>query len=492
MTEQIIREWLSEFDSITPAELHTFASTVHGNSDVITAVYTVLEERHKFSHLTEDVCKRLYSCYRSKEVDLQRFTLLFLPTLIYVYLNAVAHGEKKNCRPIEALLLGMYNAEVVDDNGQAKVIAFRLPSLAQASIYHEPMSLAPASLTESALRRLEECNSSLVRWGPLPQVERIIAQNRLTVTTALLFVYNRQLSQLPKQALDQLCKAASKLVTQGFNKPGKRVSYSSDVPRVLPRIPVTPQLLLELLHSVYFAMFNDYSYVAIQAVEDLHQRACYQCYTDVLLVTNAIKNCCSHFMHAGQTSDAPMGISMAISPATNTTTVSKSMITNASFRTKKLPDDIPIQVPKEGEGLGSISEEKEDSGGIGGGSGGIAPEVATRRSLPKMAVSFGKKTKEKLTKTSSSGSTKGSGGGGSIKGASGGGGGGGGLVNGSGDMSEPEENGDLASEMTALTISENGTDISTPINLRKGGQGGLAGSQSIDIDVSRSMQVSSV
>ena len=32
-----------------------------------------------------------------------------------------------------------------------------------------------------------------------------------------------------------------------------------------------------------------------------------------------------------------MGISMAVSPATNTVTVSKSMITNASFRTKKLP-----------------------------------------------------------------------------------------------------------------------------------------------------------
>lgn len=32
-----------------------------------------------------------------------------------------------------------------------------------------------------------------------------------------------------------------------------------------------------------------------------------------------------------------MGISMAVSPSTNTVTVSKSMITNASFRTKKLP-----------------------------------------------------------------------------------------------------------------------------------------------------------
>jgi hypothetical protein len=44
------------------------------------------------------------------------------------------------------------------------------------------------------------------------------------------------------------------------------------------------------------------------------------------------------FLCAGQPSDGPMGISVALSPAVTTvTTVSKSMITNASFRTKKLP-----------------------------------------------------------------------------------------------------------------------------------------------------------
>lgn len=39
----------------------------------------------------------------------------------------------------------------------------------------------------------------------------------------------------------------------------------------------------------------------------------------------------------GQPCDGPMGISVALSPATTTVTMSKSMITNASFRTKKLP-----------------------------------------------------------------------------------------------------------------------------------------------------------
>uniref|UniRef100_A0A0K8S784 Hyccin n=1 Tax=Lygus hesperus TaxID=30085 RepID=A0A0K8S784_LYGHE len=337
MTEEIIKEWLADYAALDPGEVHTYANTVHHNTQVINAVFAVLDDRQKYNDLVEQVCTTLFGFYRSKEIELKRFTLVFLPTLIYVYLNAVAHGEKKTCRGIEALLVGLYNLEAVDESCQAQNISFRLPSLAQASLYHEPMSLAPASLTESALRRLEECNTKLVRWGPLTQLEKIIPQNRLVVMTALLFIYNQHISCLQKYSLDQLCKVVSKLVTQGFNKPGKRVSYSTDVPRVLPRIPVSPKLLMEILHSLYFAAFNGDRILALQAVEEVHHRACYQGYTDVMLVTNAIKN--TRTADSSQITDNPMGISLAISPATTTSSVSKSMITNASFRTKKLPDE---------------------------------------------------------------------------------------------------------------------------------------------------------
>lgn len=47
-------------------------------------------------------------------------------------------------------------------------------------------------------------------------------------------------------------------------------------------------------------------------------------------------------MVPGQPSDGPMGISVAMTPATTTVTVSKSMITNASFRTKKLPGELAV------------------------------------------------------------------------------------------------------------------------------------------------------
>ena len=44
-----------------------------------------------------------------------------------------------------------------------------------------------------------------------------------------------------------------------------------------------------------------------------------------------------YFQFSGQPSDNSTGIGVAISSTTTGTSVSKSMITNASFRTKKLP-----------------------------------------------------------------------------------------------------------------------------------------------------------
>lgn len=78
-----------------------------------------------------------------------------------------------------------------------------------------------------------------------------------------------------------------------------------------------------------------------------------------MLVTNAIRNSANSgpsgkylvfirkycvfdifiniYVILGQSSDGSIGICVALSSVTATPTISKSMITNASFRTKKLP-----------------------------------------------------------------------------------------------------------------------------------------------------------
>lgn len=242
--------------------------------------------------LLHSVCHQLCSFYRSGDDALRKFTLQFVPSLIYVYLNSVAQGDKKSCRSVETLLISMYNMEVSDADGKEKTVSFRMPVLAHPSIYHESKTLNTIDL-----RRWEENSNKDVHWGPLQPVESLNAQNRLKIMTALLFVYNQRLSIIQKSALPHLCRVASQLANQGFSKAGHahRSSYGTDpsqaiAPKPLPRIPMSSPFLVELMHSVYFAMFNDFGSIAIQSVDDIHNRACYELYPEVILVSNAVRN----------------------------------------------------------------------------------------------------------------------------------------------------------------------------------------------------------
>lgn len=62
-----------------------------------------------FSQLLEPVCHQLFEFYRSSEAQLQRFTLQFLPELLWSLLSVSAARDPHTSGCIEALLLGIYN-----------------------------------------------------------------------------------------------------------------------------------------------------------------------------------------------------------------------------------------------------------------------------------------------------------------------------------------------------------------------------------------------
>ncbi|KAG5678557.1 hypothetical protein PVAND_008222 [Polypedilum vanderplanki] len=355
MAESIVTDWIGDFNSLEPQQLKTFAALHAENHELSTAIHTIFNDKSKHQEYLHPICNQLYNFYRSNETELKCFTLQFIPNLIYLYLNAVSCGEKHNYRCVETLLVCAYNMEVCNENGLLKSVSFRMPVLAQASIYHEEKNLHA-----SDLKRWEDHSNKEISWRSLQQIYKVTAHNRMTMMSALMFIFNQQLSLIQKSALYHLCKSSSKLATQGYTKFGHsyRSSYGNDpvntstslnssstgaptsnINKIAPRIQLSQQLLLEILNAIYFAMFNEFASAAIQAVEDIHNRACYELYTDVILVTNAIKNSLQA-NPSGQPSDGPMGISVALTPSTTVVTVSKSMITNASFRTKKLPDDL--------------------------------------------------------------------------------------------------------------------------------------------------------
>ncbi|XP_076374226.1 hyccin-like isoform X2 [Tachypleus tridentatus] len=376
MTDLIVREWIGEYQALSSSEVHSFAATIRENTELIQAVFTVLEEKKYHVEFLEQVCHQLFSFYRSREEELQRFTLQYIPTIIGVYLCAVAKAERVSFHVVEVLLLGIYNLEVINSEEEPAVQNFRLPSVSKPSIYHESISLPRSVLTEHALSKLEQGDKRTVFLGPFSPVEKITASNRLQIMRVLLKLYNYHISLMPRLSHFSVCRMCSKLVKQGFQRLviSQRSSFGSEGgsfanphPRSSPRIPLSAGFLLELLHSVYFCMFNGIASFGIQAIEDINFRAIHEVFPEVILVTNAIKNSLK-VNPSGQPKDGPMGISVALSPSSNQSTLCKGAVTNASFRTRKLPDDIPVQSPQQEETpqsiiqhLASITEEQEET-----------------------------------------------------------------------------------------------------------------------------------
>nr|CAD7263797.1 unnamed protein product [Timema shepardi] len=56
MTESVVHEWLADYGSLSPVEVHSFASSLEHDQEVVAAIYNVLEERSKY----QDVCHTLF------------------------------------------------------------------------------------------------------------------------------------------------------------------------------------------------------------------------------------------------------------------------------------------------------------------------------------------------------------------------------------------------------------------------------------------------
>ncbi|XP_041374884.1 hyccin-like [Gigantopelta aegis] len=349
MLHKAVREWLSEYKALGDDEILTFSQMLWQNTDLIDALYKLFDSKASVENL-DPVCHQLFEFYRSNHNDLKRFSLEYLPSLIFFYLSSVSQNEKKSCGGVEAFLLGLYNLEIVDSTDVPKINTFRIPSFGQPSVYHEPLSLSHMQpLTESALSRFT-LSQDIWRSGPHSEFETINGQNRPAILAYLMECYNNHIVTLTSHSHRSLCLAASRIARIGFS--GQMFSQPSDLdslapsetrnglqPEVMiPRIPVSPALLVEMLSGVYYVMFNGQTTVAIHAVEDIHSRAGYEMFADVQLVTSAILNSLK-FSPSSQPEDGPMGISVAISTNIG---IAKSAITNASFRAKKLPDDISV------------------------------------------------------------------------------------------------------------------------------------------------------
>lgn len=346
MDQGVVEEWLSEFKTLPETAVSSYAASLKDKGFLVPALYKVIREN--YSDLLEPVCHQLFEFYRSGEPRLQRFTLQFLPELVWSYLSVTA-GRDPHCSGcIEALLLGIYNLEIVDKDGQSKVLSFTIPSLSKPSIYHEPSSIGSLALTEGALAN--HGLSRVVYSGPHLQRETFTAQNRFEVLTFLLLCYNASLSYMSSSSLQSLCQLSSRVSICGYPRQQVR-RYKG----ISSRLMVTSEFLVQLITGIHFALCNGEVELGSRALEDVLYRAQLELFPEALLVGNAIKSSL-HSASLKANKEGTRSIQVEITPTASR--ISRNAVTSLSIRGHrwKRHDAVDLGSPDELTEIAEVDE----------------------------------------------------------------------------------------------------------------------------------------
>ncbi|CAL9689785.1 unnamed protein product [Knipowitschia caucasica] len=315
----VVEEWLLEFKSLPETQISSYAGSLHQKKSLVPALYRVIQDPN--NELLEPVCHQLFDLYRSSEQRLRRFTLQFLPELLWVYLRLTASRDRQSNGCIEALLLGIYNLEIVDKDGNSRLLSFTIPSLSKPSMYHEPSSLGSMALTEGAL-----CQHDLIRVvysGMHPQRETFTAQNRFEVLCFLMLCYNSAVVYMPLSSYQSVCRMSSRLCVCGFPRQQQKL-WREPCNRVL----LDPEFMVQMLTAVYHAIYNGEWELGREALEDVLYRAQLELYSQPLLLGNAMQNSLPE-----SAPDDPRGrkvLQVEVTPTISR--ISISAITTASIR----------------------------------------------------------------------------------------------------------------------------------------------------------------
>ncbi|KAL2302492.1 hypothetical protein Nmel_009921 [Mimus melanotis] len=288
-----------------------------------------------FFQLLEPVCHQLFELYRSSEVRLKRFTLQFLPELIWVYLRLTASRDRQSNGCIEALLLGIYNLEIADKDGNNKVLSFTIPSLSKPSIYHEPSTIGSMALTEGALSQHD-----LIRvvYSDLhPQRETFTAQNRFEVLSFLMLCYNSAIVYMPASSYQSLCTMGSRLCVSGFPR-----QHEKRWKEHCGRVVLDPDFMVQLLTGVYYAIYNGQWELGQEVLEDIIYRAQLELYSQPLLVANAMKNSLP-FDAPDASQEGQKVLKVEVTPTVPR--ISRSAITTASIRRHRWRREGELSLP---------------------------------------------------------------------------------------------------------------------------------------------------
>uniref|UniRef100_A0A673TCH9 Family with sequence similarity 126 member B n=1 Tax=Suricata suricatta TaxID=37032 RepID=A0A673TCH9_SURSU len=289
----VVEEWLSEFKALPDTQITNYAATLHRKKTLVPALYKVIQDSN--NELLEPVCHQLFELYRSSEVRLKRFTLQFLPELMWVYLRLTVSRDRQSNGCIEALLLGIYNL---------------------------PSTIGSMALTEGAL-----CQHDLIRvvYSDLhPQRETFTAQNRFEVLSFLMLCYNSAIVYMPASSYQSLCRMGSRVCVSGFPR-----QHEKHWKELCGRIVLDPEFMVQLLTGIYYAMYNGQWDLGQEVLDDIIYRAQLELFSQPLLVANAMKNSLP-FDAPDSSQEGQKVLKVEVTPTVPR--ISRTAITTASIR----------------------------------------------------------------------------------------------------------------------------------------------------------------
>ncbi|KXJ28280.1 hyccin [Exaiptasia diaphana] len=286
---------LQECSTLTPQEA---VQKLNKQEGFITTVISSLSDQYK-KQAGHPIYSTLFELYRSKNKEARCFVLQFLPSIIWIYLSAKSRRDKQGYGRLEAILLSIYNAEVQDRNERKNQKSFRLPSLSRPSIYHESSVdiMSQSALTESALSRHELAETPIL--GPTKEISKVTASNRMSVLCVALRQYKKFILFLHKSSYDSFWLMAIRVAAAGFSSMCAPETTTCQLADVIsneelsrlanhPRIPLSAEYIQELIHSLYFLMYNGCAIQACRAIESLHFRACHSLLASANVLSNAV------------------------------------------------------------------------------------------------------------------------------------------------------------------------------------------------------------
>ncbi|KAF1768171.1 hypothetical protein GCK72_008133 [Caenorhabditis remanei] len=280
-----------------------------------------------------------------KEGVLRLYALQFVPGFVSLYLLALSKKQHKSISLFETFLIAIYNEEIVEnaDNSEKKMEDIRIPSIRHHSVYHDPAKIQVQ--TDVPIARNANITPVLntLRFGPFPSVSKMNGENKFMVINRILFSVNESLFEVASEVAARyvFCRSGFTFPETAFRSrvlETESHEVIEDFSRK-PRQQVTGEFLNHLLRGCYLALFNGAADLALRAVDAIHLRAQYEMLPDTLLVVNSLRNSLLDNMWSKE----KRGELMWTRPQHKENVKHRGMVTNASLKMKRMPEDIPVQ-----------------------------------------------------------------------------------------------------------------------------------------------------